>query len=88
VVIGNTSTSTVNITGWKILDKNNNADTISSLKLPPGESRQVNLSGKGAQLGNKGGTIRLVDPSKVLIHAVSYSENDAKTEDRYIRFTT
>lgn len=88
VVIGNTSTSTVNVTGWRILDKNNNADTISSLKLPPGESRPVNLSGKGAQLGNKGGTIRLVDPLKVLIHAVSYSENDAKTEDRYIRFTT
>ncbi len=79
VVIGNTTTSSVDLTGWRILDKNNRAETVSSLQLPPGESRLVMLSGKGAQLGNKGGTIRLEDPSGTQIHAVSYSEEDAKS---------
>lgn len=88
VVIGNTTTSPVDLTGWKIVDKNNNAETIPSLQLPPGESRLVKLSGKGAQLGNKGGTIRLENPSGVQIHAVSYSMEDARVEDRYIRFIT
>ena len=45
------------------------------------------LTGHGAQLVNKGGTIRLVNPSGVLIHAVSYSKADA-AEDRFVRFNT
>ncbi len=88
VVIGNTTNSPADLSGWKIVDKNNNADTIPSLQLPPGESRLVTLTGQGAQLGNKGGTIRLENPSGAQIHAVSYSEGDAKVENRYIRFVT
>jgi hypothetical protein len=88
VVIGNTTTSPVDLAGWKIVDKNDRAETIPSLQLPPGESRLVRLSGTGAQLGNKGGTIRLVDSSGTQVHAVSYSEGDAKVVDRYMRFIT
>lgn len=88
VIIGNTSTASMDLTGWKIVDKNNKSETISSLLLPPGESRPLKLSGQGAQLGNKGGAIRLEDPSGILVHAVSYSENDARMEERYIRFFT
>ena len=46
------------------------------------------LSGRGAQLGNKGGTITLKDRAGVQVHAVSYSKEDAAREDRYVRFTT
>ncbi len=88
VVIGNTTTSSKDLTGWRIVEKNNNAEVISRLQLPPGESRLVTLSGKGAQLGNKGGTIRLEDKSGTQVHAVSYSAEDASQEDRYIRFRT
>lgn len=88
VVIGNTTTSPVDLTGWRIVDKNNCVDVVPSLLLPPGESRLVKLSGKGVSLGNKGGTIRLEDPSGTQVHAVSYAEGDAKAEGRYIRFIT
>jgi len=47
----------------------------------------VALSGRGAQLSNNGGTIRLLDASGVLIHAVSYSEADI-VENRFVRFNT
>jgi uncharacterized protein (DUF2345 family) len=45
------------------------------------------LTGSGAQLSNKGGTIRLMNPSGVLVHAVSYSKADA-VDGHYLRFNT
>ena len=88
VVIGNTTVAAMDLTGWSIVDKNNKADVLSGVLLPAGESRRVVLSGNGAQLSNKGGTITLKDPTGKQVHAVSYSKEDADPEDRYIRFNT
>ena len=88
VVIGNTTVAVVDLTGWSIVDKNNKADVLRGVLLPAGESRRVVLSGAGAQLGNKGGTITLKNPAGDQVHAVSYSKEDATQEDRYIRFNT
>jgi len=88
VVIGNTTTASVDLTGWSLTDKNNNIELLRDVLLPGGESRRVVLSGRTAQLGNKGGTIILKNPAGEQIHAVSYSKADAGQEDRYIRFNT
>jgi uncharacterized protein YukJ len=87
VVIGNTTVEGVDLAGWRIVDKNDAAESISSVLLTAGGSAAIALSGEGAQLSNKGGTIRLMNPSGVLIHAVSYSKEDA-VENRFIRFNT
>jgi uncharacterized protein YukJ len=87
VVIGNTTVTAVELTGWSIVDKNDSADALAGVLLPPGGSVPIVLSGNGAQLSNKGGTIRLLNPSGVLIHAVSYSGADA-VENRFVRFNT
>jgi uncharacterized protein YukJ len=87
VVIGNTTVTAVDLTGWRIVDKNNAADTLAGVLLPPGGSVPIVLTGDGAQLSNKGGTIRLMSPDALLIHAVSYSKADA-VENRYLRFNT
>jgi uncharacterized protein YukJ len=87
VVIGNTTLTAVDLTGWAIVDKNNAADALAGVLLPAGGSAPVVLSGNGAQLSNKGGTIRLLNPAGVLIHAVSYSKADA-VEGRFVRFNT
>lgn len=87
VVIGNASSSDVDLTGWSIVDRNNLAETLSGV-LGSGESRRIVLSGNTAQLGNKGGTIRLKDASGHQVHAVSYSKEDGSTEGRYVRFIT
>lgn len=88
VVLGNTTSSPIDLTGWSLVDKNNKAEQVSGVTLPPGESRRVVLSGNTAQLGNAGGTIRLRNATGEQVHAVSYSKDDTRTEGRYIRFTT
>jgi hypothetical protein len=85
VVIGNTTLDAVDLTGWSILDKNNLAETLAGVTLPAGGSVPIVLSGNGAQLSNKGGTIRLLNRDGVLVHAVSYSKADA-VENRFVRF--
>jgi uncharacterized protein YukJ len=88
VVIGNTTVSAVDLSGWSIVDKNNVADALAGVLLPAGGSVPIVLTGNGAQLSNKGGTIRLLNPAGVLIHAVSYSKADASVEDQFVRFNT
>lgn len=88
VILGNTMTASIDLTGWSIVDKNNNAEVLQGLVLPGGESRKVVLSGNNAQLSNKGGTITLRNSAGAQIHAVSYSKEDAGHEDTYIRFNT
>jgi uncharacterized protein YukJ len=87
VVIGNTTLAPVDLTGWRIVDKNDAAEAIAGVLLPAGGSVLIVLSGDGAQLSNKGGTIRLLNPAGVLMHAASYSKADA-VEDRFVRFNT
>ncbi|MEH2086822.1 DUF2278 family protein [Nostoc sp.] len=87
VVIGNASSEDVDLSGWSIVDRNNLAETLSGV-LGSGESRRIVLSGNTAQLGNRGGTIRLKDASGHQVHAVSYSQEDGSTEGRYVRFIT
>jgi uncharacterized protein YukJ len=87
VVIGNTTTAPVDLSGWSIVDKNNAADALASVLLPAGGSVLIALTGKGAQLSNNGGTIRLLNPAGVQVHAVSYSKADA-VDNRYLRFNT
>jgi uncharacterized protein YukJ len=88
VVLGNTTTASVDLTGWSIVDKNNKAEALHGVQVPAGASCLVVLSGSGAQLGNQGGTILLKNPAGTQVHAVSYSQEDARQEDRYIRFNT
>jgi uncharacterized protein YukJ len=87
VVLGNATAATVEIDGWRIIDKNDNFDTLAGT-LAPGESLRVQLTGNGAQLGNNGGTISLVDRTGARVHAVSYAKNDIGKQSRYIRFFT
>jgi uncharacterized protein YukJ len=88
VVLGNTTTRPADVSGWSIVDKNHRADVLRGVVIPGGESRRVPLSGRGAQLGNDGGTITLKDAAGAQVHAVSYSKADAERANAYIRFTT
>lgn len=85
VTLINVGPAPVAVTGWAVMDRNGHADTLDAT-LEPGRPHTVQLTGKGAQLANKGGTIRLLDLAGRVAHRVSYSRSQAQAENRTILF--
>ncbi|OLP16562.1 hypothetical protein BST81_20405 [Leptolyngbya sp. 'hensonii'] len=86
VTILNIADQALDLTGWQILDKQDKADTLSG-SLQPGEAAIFRLSGKGAQLSNKGGTITLLDSRGLKVDGVAYTKDEAKAEGKPIVFS-
>ncbi|HET8938392.1 MAG TPA: DUF2278 family protein [Polyangiales bacterium] len=76
VTVLNTTNAALDLTGWKILDKNDRAELLDG-KIPLGEARTFRLRGKGAQLSNEGGTISLLDARGLKVDGVAYTKADA-----------
>jgi uncharacterized protein YukJ len=87
VVIGNLANATVALNGWQLVDKNRRVTTIGELTLAAGASGLLALDGTGVQLSNTGGNLVLRNPAGHQIDAVVYTNADARTEDRFVRFT-
>lgn len=85
VTILNVSADSVTLDGWKLIDKNQRAETLTGT-LGAGDARRVRLSGAGAQLSNDGGTIQLRDAGGRLMHAVTYSKAAAGVSGVTLRF--
>jgi uncharacterized protein YukJ len=85
VTLFNASTGGVDLAGWQIVDKNGKRDVLQSRQLPSNQSVTIPLTGAGAQLGNKGGTIRLLAPDGAQAEVVTYSARQAE-QGRIIRF--
>jgi hypothetical protein len=77
VTLINLAPDTVNLSGWFIADKSKNRSLISNMLLKPGATGVVRLDGQGAQLGNNGGIITLLDPQGIKKHGVSYTKEQA-----------
>jgi uncharacterized protein YukJ len=85
VVLGNLLTSDVDLTGWKLQDTNGRTSPLTGT-IAAGASLVVELDGSGVQLGNKRGNLLLLDNQGKQVDAVTYTSEDAKVEDRYVRF--
>ncbi len=85
VTIFNTSDGDLNLDGWQILDRNDKAEALDG-RLPFAQARTFRLSGRGAQLGNKGGTITLLDDRGLKVDGVAYTRNDARPQGRALVF--
>ncbi len=85
VTVLNTSDSTLDLTGWQILDQQDQADPITG-SIEPGAAAVLRLSGRGAQLSNKGGTITLLNAQGLKVDGVAYTKNDAQTEGQPVVF--
>jgi uncharacterized protein YukJ len=77
VTLFNSGVSDIPLMGWKILDRQNKAETLDGTFLVSNQAVTIRLSGHGAQLGNRGGSIRLLDAEGQLVHAVTYTEANA-----------
>ena len=75
----NSCTRQADLSGWFIADKNKNCSFISNMVLNPGATGVVKLDGQGAQLGNNGGIITLLDSQGLKYHGVSYTGEKARS---------
>lgn len=85
VTLLNASGRTLDLTGWKLLDQQDKVEAIAG-KIEPGRALTLPLSGKGAQLSNKGGTITLLDQRGLKVDGVAYNRDAAKTEGEPVVF--
>lgn len=79
VTLINRSPNTVDLSGWLIADRNKRRSFISNMVLSPGTTGVVKLDGQGAQLGNNGGIISLLNPDGLKYHGVSYTKEQARS---------
>lgn len=85
VVLGNLATTPQTLANWRLLDKNGRVTPINAT-LPPGASLIVSLDGAGVQLGNNGGNLILQDQTNAQVDVVTYTAQDAASDNRYVRF--
>ena len=86
VTLINTGRVPATIDGWRLEDRNGKSSPLEDLTIGTGETLRVVLDPSGAQLSNKGGRISLIDKNGKIIHTVSYSRGQVKTDGETILF--
>jgi len=76
VTLLNTTPDSIDLDGWAIVDKNKKKAYLSG-SIDTGETLRITLSGKDAQLSNKGGIITLLDRKGLKVDGVSYTKKEA-----------
>lgn len=84
VTLLNTSDTSVDLTGWKLLDKLKQASPLDG-RLDPGEARRFDVH-LPMTLSNRGGLITLVNAEGLKVHGVSYTRDQARQAGRTIPF--
>lgn len=79
VTLLNASPASVDLTGWHIADAGGRRSPLPAAPLAPGAALPVPLHG-GAQLGNRGGAITLLDAAGLKVDGVSYTADQATRE--------
>lgn len=75
VTLVNASPDDVDLTGWKLTDRNKNAFVLAG-PLASGDAVRVKI-GPAMQLSNKGGSITLLDSAGKVVDGVSYTKEQA-----------
>lgn len=79
VTLFNASPDPVDLTGWHLVDRLGHASSVPPGPLVAGACLPVALT-DGAQLGNHGGEITLLDANGLKVHGVSYTAEQAARE--------
>ena len=86
VTLINVGTDEQRLEGWQLVDRNARAQPLAGQRIAPGDAVRVVLDPRGAQLSNKGGGIRLVDDAGRVVHAVTYSKGQVRTQGGTVLF--
>ena len=81
----NASPQAIDLSGWQLADRNKQVCTVPAVKLDPGAALNVVLR-ENVQLGNKGGSITLLDKAGLKVSGVAYTADQAKREGWTVTF--
>lgn len=86
VTVINTGPEPIDVSHWRIFDKNGKSSLLDVQNLLPGVPHMMRLDRNGAQLSNKGGSISLQSKAGQVIHQVNYSRSQAQRPNATIIF--
>jgi uncharacterized protein YukJ len=85
VTLVNTTGQPVDLTGWAILDRDRHRCPLPVAVLAAGDALRIPVIPPVA-LGNRGGTITLLDPDGLKVDGVAYTATDAAAEGHTLVF--
>jgi uncharacterized protein YukJ len=85
VLLLNVSPDPIDLAGWRLADRMSHSCAVPSVKLDGGAALTVTLR-ESVQLGNKGGSITLLDKSGLKVAGVAYTAEDAGREGWTVTF--
>jgi uncharacterized protein YukJ len=85
VLLLNASPSAVDLTGWRLADRMNETCPLPPGPLAAGQVLSVTLQ-NGVALGNKGGTITLLDRGGLKVEGVAYTAEQVRDEGWTVTF--
>jgi hypothetical protein len=81
----NASPQTIDLAGWRLSDRMSQSCALPAVPLDAGAVLNVPLP-PTVQLGNKGGSITLLDKSALKVDGVAYTADQAKREGWTVTF--
>jgi uncharacterized protein YukJ len=85
VTLVNPRAEAVDLHGWSLVDRLGHQVELEPAVLPPGDALRIPLSPE-IQLGNRGGTLSLLDPEGLKVDGVAYTSQQAQQEGVSIVF--
>jgi uncharacterized protein YukJ len=85
VLLINASPQAVDLTGWRLADRMSQTAALPSVQLGAGDVLNVRLK-PNVQLGNKGGSITLLDKGGLKVDGVAYTAEQAQREGWTVTF--
>jgi uncharacterized protein YukJ len=78
IILLNPTPGPIDLEGWAIADKNKKKSYLQET-IKAGDTLRITLSGKDAQLSNKGGIITLLNKDGLKVDGVKYTKQDARS---------
>jgi uncharacterized protein YukJ len=87
VILLNTLDEARSLEGWKLVDRNNKEFVIRNVTIGATSALEIKITaGSNFALGNKGGTITLLNGQGIKTSGVQYTKQQAQAEGRLIKF--
>ncbi len=87
VILLNTTDEAIALDGWKLVDRTRQEFVIRNVTIGAGSAAEIKITaGSNFNLGNKGGTISLLNSQGIKTSGVQYTKQQAQAEGRLVRF--